>query len=147
MVTSCLLTPYCITGCLRKTCLSFVPCAFLVLPLSYLNPTSAVPRVPGIPSLWQLLGIPAQLFLLGSPRSPDIGRLSFSFRGFWAYHPFFFVVNSSLLWLLVMGLAHCVISLGLGIMIFLISTLFYQLILQLTLHPSFYFYIQSNKII
>ena len=51
MATSRLLIPYCITGCLRRTYLSFIPCTFLVLPLSCLNPTSAVLCVLEILSL------------------------------------------------------------------------------------------------
>ena len=50
--TLCLLILCCITGCSKRTYLSFVPCAFLVLPLSYLSPTSAVLHVPRTPSLW-----------------------------------------------------------------------------------------------
>ena len=62
---------------LRSLCL-------LVLPLSCLNLASAVLRIPGISSLWQPLRILTQPFLLDSPQSPNLGRLSFSFRGFWA---------------------------------------------------------------
>ena len=45
--------------------------------------------------------------------------MDFGLQVFWACHPFFLVVGLTFLISLSMGLAHCVISLGPGVMIFL----------------------------
>ena len=98
---------------------------FLAFPLSCLIPILTVLHVLGIPSLWQPLGIPTQLFTLVFLQSSDLGLfflflpsfligfkacpfMTFGLQAFWAYH----------LFLISFSMAPCVISLGLGVVIF-----------------------------
>ena len=70
--------------CLRRTYLPFVSCVFLAFPLSCLNPVWAVLHVSGIPSLWQPLGIPTQLFTLVFLQSSNLG-IFFLFSSFFSH--------------------------------------------------------------
>ena len=135
MVTPSPLVPSYVTGCLRRTHLSFISWVFLVLPVNYLNPISVVLHALRIPSPWQPLRIPAQFFPLDFLWSSDLGRLGLSFLPFvsWALRPFHgfwasnllglpsfpLVVSSTLLSLLSIRLTHCAIYLGLGVYDFL----------------------------
>ena len=106
MVTPSLLVSYCITGCLRRTHLSFVSCVFFgtsfELSQSHLSCAACLKDLEllaasGDPSLvlstglslilwsWQARPFLSSLYFMGPKAFPF---MDFGLQIFWAYHPF-----------------------------------------------------------